>query len=359
MKIAFLGDIAFLGQFDKSKSNDAAKRMEYLKDKLADCDYIVANLESPLTSSDRTVVCKSMHLKANPCNVDLLKYLNVSAVSLANNHIADYGKQGVAETIATLEQAKIQWFGIGDKCLDIEVKSEKISLSGFCCYSTNGTHYEGKNGIRLLTADNLERQLKKDKLDGRLSVISIHWGMEHTNYPAYEHICLMNRVLPEYSAIVAGHHPHVVQGISKIGNSLVAYSLGNAVFDTCISRNRKLVVELNENNRKGLMLSVMIENGRIIHYEPQGFYIGKKGIEPYNISEKIWTISHRLKNVENAEEYEEVRKKQYSETITGKFGKHDLKWVFNRLNYYAVGAKVSGILRNRKYQKEVEKFIHG
>lgn len=359
MKIAFLGDIAFLGQFDKSKNSDAEKNLLFLKEELEKYDYVIANLESPLTNRDSTSVCKSMHLKADICNVELLKYLNISAVSLANNHIADYGKKGLQETIEVLDKAGIQWFGIGNKSLEVCIKGEKINISGFCCYSTNGTHYGGKSGINLLNSERLEEQLKKNDREGAFSIVSIHWGMEHTNYPAYEHLTLARTMLKKHTAVLCGHHPHIVQGMERIGDSFAAYSLGNAVFDTCISKNGKLKVELNENNRKGFILGMTIEDGKIIKYTTTGFYMSDHGIEGYDIENHLRTISEKLKHIEDVEQYETMRKEEFKKVIQSKFGKHDLKWLLSRMNYYAIGARITGMIRAKKYKKEVEKFING
>lgn len=359
MKIAFLGDIAFLGQFDKSQSADAEQRLSYLKEMLQGYDYVIANLESPLTNRDFTLVCKSMHLKADTSNAELLKYLGISAVSLANNHIADYGVQGIHDTIQSLEKAGIAWFGIGDKDLDLDIKGEKLNISGYCCYSSNGTHYGGQEGIQLLTFDALEKRIKQNEKRGYFSILSVHWGMEHTNYPAYEHYKLVHRLLPKCHAVLCGHHPHIVQGVESMGDALIAYSLGNAVFDKCVSKNKKLEVELNESNRKCLMLEVSIEKGHIQGHELLGYRIGPEGIEPYDIESEIEQISKALENITDVEQYENVRKEQFQAVIHEKFGKHDMQWLISRLNYYAIGARIMGTIRGKRYKKEVNRFLHG
>lgn len=359
MKIAFLGDIAFLGEFDKSQSDTAEEKLCWLRDKLAEFDCVIANLESPLTARKRSLVCKSMHLKADPCNVELLKYLNITAVSLANNHIADFGFKGMRDTISILERAGIEWFGAAKKSYEMRYGDNHLCFSGFCCYSANGTHYEGKEGIHLCTYEHLAEQLKRDEERGMLSVMSLHWGLEHTNFPAYEHVRMMNSLLEKHAAVVAGHHPHIVQGISKIGNSMVAYSLGNAVFDKCVSINKKMTVELNEDNRKGFIWGVTIENNQIVGEERIGFYITRDGITAYDIGEKLNDISAVITNISDRDEYEKRRRDQFNRVIASKFGVHDLRWLLNRLNYYAIGAKIAGSLRNRKYKKEMDRFING
>lgn len=359
MKIAFLGDIAFLGNYDKSSAQGVEKKLQYLKEHLAGYDCVIANLESPLTGRNASLVCKSMHLKADPCNVELLKYLGVTAVSLANNHIADYGVAGLSDTIRILDQAGIAWFGVGEKDWIFEQKDQKIAVSGYCCYSANGTHYGGKRGINPLTFETLKKQLERDKDRNAFSVFALHWGLEHTNYPAPEHARMIRTLLDGRSAVVCGHHPHIIQSMEKYQNSLIAYSLGNAVFDRCISKNKRVVVELNENNRIGFILGVEIQNDQIVGYQTDGFYIKNSGIEAYDIEPYLKHISEQFSHeIENSKHYKELRKEQFDKVIADKFGKHDLKWLCSRLNYYAIGARIAGTLRNRKYRKEMGKFIH-
>lgn len=359
MRIAFLGDLAFLGQFDKINNDLAEKNCLFLKKELEKYDYVVANLESPLTDRHHTLVCKSMHLKSSTCNAELLKFLNVSAVSLANNHIMDYGYGGAYDTIKILERENINWFGLDNRDHRIDIEGQRVSFSGFCCYSTNGTYYGRDKGINTLTYNNVEQQLKKDKKDNYFSCLSLHWGMEHTNYPAYEHIQMIHQLLSDNDAIVAGHHPHVIQGIESYRNSLIAYSLGNAVFDTCISRNGKLRVDLNEDNRKGFIFVVDLQNNSIKDFSVVGFYISENGIQEYNIKPYLEEISNKILDINSVEEYEKMRLEQFHKVIENKFGKHDLRWVMSRLNYYAIGAKIMGKMRQKKYRKEMAKFIHG
>jgi len=112
MKIAFLGDIALIGKYDITKNQKAKNRLRILANKLKGYDYVVGNLESPLTEVNRTLVCKSMHLKSSIENIELLKYLNIDAVSLANNHLYDYGRSGLEETILVLDKNNIDWLYI-------------------------------------------------------------------------------------------------------------------------------------------------------------------------------------------------------------------------------------------------------
>ena len=127
-RIALLGDLAFFGRncIDSNKAildyfSDAS---EYLKS----CDFVVGNLETPFIEDSRPLPGKSASIKASPNNVELLKYLNVNAVTLANNHVYDFGLEGYELTKSTLDNNSIEYFGIEGKVLTID--EELVALSG-------------------------------------------------------------------------------------------------------------------------------------------------------------------------------------------------------------------------------------
>jgi hypothetical protein len=361
MKIAFLGDIALIGKYDITINSHCKERLKVMAEKLNEFDYVVANLESPLTEKTKSWVCKSMHLRTPVVNVELLNYLNVNAVSIANNHIYDFGQKGLEETIAVLESNSIEWFGADAKHLIKEINGVKVCLSGFCCYSTNGTGYiqnQNRKGVNTLTYDNVMKQLEEDKINNVFSILSFHWGTEHTNYPNLEHISLARKIAERKTVIIHGHHPHVVQGVQKIDGSLIAYSLGNFLFDDCKSLNGKFALKQTEDNKKSYVLEVEIKNNAIVDYEFKGFKDEDQGFVFFNISNEIEQISEALEQLDDEVSYEFKRKEQFEKAIQNKFGKHDLKWLMSRLNYYSIGARISAKFRSKKYRREMEKFLN-
>ncbi len=355
MKIAFLGDICLTGQFDLLSAPDALDRLAVLKDKLKDYDLVAANLESPLTQRTKTMVCKSMHLRSDTGNVKLLTHLGIGAVTLANNHVLDFGRKGLDETIRVLEDAGIGWYGVDGRTLTKEIGGEKVTFSGFCCYSAGGVGYnkarDGK-GPDLLSRDNLAAQLKKDAADGSFSVLSLHFGLEHTNYPSWEHICLAEEMAAVKPLVIHGHHPHQIQGIKSTGGSLVAYSLGNALFDDTVSLTGAFKTRMNEENRKSFVLGVEIVSGRIASWHADGFYIGSEGIVDYPIENSLGPISQAVADIPDVEKYKEMRLEQYRKGLQSKFGKHDLKWLMSRMNYYSIGAKLDSKKLKKLYSEE-------
>jgi len=359
MKIAFIGDIALIGKYDITKNPEAKNRLDVLADKLKGYDYVIGNLESPLTEVNRTLVCKSMHLRSPLENVELLKHLNIDAVSLANNHLFDYGRAGLEETVEALERNNIAWFGVNKKNIITVIKGEKISISGYACYSTNGSGYGNKNrtsGINPLTYESIEEQLEEDRKNSAYSILSFHWGDEHTNYPKYEHIELAKKLVNNKDVIIHGHHPHVIQGVQKFTNSIISYSLGNFIFDDCISINGKFILKQNEQNKKSFILEVEIENGTIIGTSFIGFRETIDGFEFFDIEKELNEISTKLNQISSIDEYENLRLMQINKVRKEKFGKRDFEWLMSRLNYYSIGARITAITRKRRYHEISQKF---
>lgn len=234
MKIALLGDIAFYGKYSTANRNI----YEYFSDVaniLKEFDHVIGNLETPLIKSNFSPYgSKSAHIFSEEENVQLLKYLNIDIVNLANNHIFDYGILGYVNTKRILDANNISYFGIDNKQLKIEGYDSKIALCGYCCYSTNSLGYYDKKkqiGVNILDAFSVEEALIENYNQGYMNITSFHVGQEHINYPNYDHIEMARKLAQKVPYVYYGHHPHVIQGIEEIENSLLAYSLGNFCFD--------------------------------------------------------------------------------------------------------------------------------
>ena len=360
MRIAFLGDMAFIGKYDLTKNRDVKEKLTKMAKKLKEFDYVVANLESPFTKKGNSVIPKSMHIKTSPVNVELIQYLNIDAVSLANNHIYDFGRQGLEDTIETLDEHGIDWFGANGKNLLKTIGGQRVSLSGFCCRTTNGTAYlsnKRKLGVNTLIFEKVVEQLKIDEKNNAFSVLSFHWGMEHTNYPNYEHVQLAHALAKHRDIVVHGHHPHVIQGIQRVNNSVIAYSLGNFLFDDCTSLNGRYTLRQNSENRKSFILDITLDKDQIKGLVPHGFIETDDGLHFFDIQHELQRISEPLSSIDDVDEYNSMRKQQFAQTLEDKFGKRDLKWFITRLNYHSIGAYLSAILRQKRYQREMKKFF--
>jgi len=361
MKIALLGDIALFGKFDLNTNKKAFEYFSEVSDYLKRYDLVVGNFETPVTDLKKSTVCKSAHLKTVKNNLELLKFLNISIVNLSNNHLFDYGLEGFNSTIEALDTNKIDYFGVDKK--DFTPNGTKVCFSGYCCYSTNAVGYLTKNkkhGINVLNGFDVERKLEKDKQDGVLSIVSVHCGDEHIHYPRYDHIRLARMLSEKNDYIFYGHHPHVIQGVEKYNNSLIAYSLGNFCFDDIYTKeSTKPKVKQSQENKESFILELVIEGKNLVSHSIIPLYDnGEKIIvNPENdtLMNKINEYSQYLLMSEI--DYNEKRSQVRNKYIESRKAVRDMNFYFKRLNFNTLGILLDAKKNKKEYQRNLSTYL--
>lgn len=363
MRIALLGDIAFFGKH--SITNNKKAVLEYFTEAaefLSNFDIVVGNLETPFFDGDKPYGHKSAHIKADPANVELLKYLNISVVNLANNHMFDYGIEGYRSTLSILEKNGIEYFGIENKQHFVTHENNKIAFSGFCCYSTNALgYYDPKRGygVNVLNGFDVERTLLSNNNEGFFNIASFHWGQEHVNYPNYDHVLLARKLAKRVPYVLYGHHPHVLQGIEEYSGSLLAYSLGNFCFDDVYTaKSKEPLIRQNENNKMSALLGLSIELGQLSDYEIIPLYSGDQSLMVDRSPEIVQTLakfSCSLRESENS--YRENRSKKLDSYLNERKRKRNISWYLNRLNFGSIAMIISARKNREKYNRCVLDYI--
>lgn len=185
---------------------------------LANDDLTVANLETTLTTATKKRD-KEFSFKGDPTYVNILLEGSVEAVNLANNHIHDYLEKGYNDTIKTLKDAEVGYYGY-NMFLIKEVKGIKIGLAGFTGFSSDSsTKVQIKEALKYFTENGVD-----------IKIVTFHWGVEKDNYFNKTQQSLGKYAIDNGADLVIGHHPHVLQGIEEYKDAYIVYSLGNFVF---------------------------------------------------------------------------------------------------------------------------------
>jgi poly-gamma-glutamate synthesis protein (capsule biosynthesis protein) len=187
-------------------------------------DAVIANLEGPVTA-DRLSPVKSIDFAFDPIILKTLNQVGIDAVSQANNHAMDQGKEGADDSKSRLREAGIIAFG--DEVVDdatsslavIESRGQKIALLGF-----NVTD----NSINL---DDAGIAIKSAKSQAGRVVVFMHWGQEYNAKPDATQTELAHWFIDQGADAVIGSHPHLVQSVEVYNGHPIAYSLGNFIFD--------------------------------------------------------------------------------------------------------------------------------
>lgn len=361
MKLILLGDIALFGNLSNRNNHSLKSYFNDIADYLSNADYVVGNLETPFSIRKKTNGSKSAYICSDIEDIEILKFLHIDAVTLANNHVFDYGKEGYELTKKILADNKIDYWGVEGRDLLLEIGGNKLAFSGFCCYSTNPLNCVpyGQYGVNEFDLRKTEDVLYNNQKNGYLNIVSVHAGIEHVNYPSWDTISAAHLLAQKYSYIYYGHHPHVSQGIEKLGDSLIAYSLGNFCFDDVYSSvSQRPLIELSENNRSSFMLEICIEGNKIISYNTIPIYIGKdkmyigQGTSEKDLKKFSDAISHLSK-----EEYVKRRNKIITDYVTSRKNKRNLIWFIKRLKprYLFI---ILEMRRNRqKYKRVLQRYL--
>jgi poly-gamma-glutamate synthesis protein (capsule biosynthesis protein) len=210
-------------------------------------DLFVVNLECPFTEGGEKLP-KNFNFRARPELVGSLVAGGVDVVSLANNHLMDYGAQGLVDTLVTLEAARIPYFGAGRNLAEarrpalLTVGGVRVAFLGYFflgernieppqVYATETT--PGVAG-HFSDVEVMERMLREDILAAKRQADVVlpffHWGREGTYTPEPYQVRLAHAAIEAGASGVLGSHPHVLQSMELYQGAPVVYSLGNFVF---------------------------------------------------------------------------------------------------------------------------------
>ena len=205
-----------------------------VKPLFASADLVVVNLECPFTDRGAPIP-KNFNFRARPSTVQVLVDAGVRAVSLANNHLMDYGPDGVADTVATLDAAGIAHFGAGRTLAEarkpafVEVGGIRIAFLGYLILGEKHPEpavvwaTETTAGVAGHPSDwtVVEKMVREDvaaaRMQADLVIPFFHWGREGSKGPDGYQIALAKVAVESGAAAVLGSHPHVLHGMERIG----------------------------------------------------------------------------------------------------------------------------------------------
>lgn len=280
VELAAVGDILLArGVESKIEKFGAVYPFAKVKHILSGADIAFGNLENPITEKCGKLD-KKYSFQAKPIYTNVLSNAGFDILSLANNHSFDCGQIGLFETFENLKKEKLLWIGAGksktedNSSVYIEVKGIKFAFLGFTAISPSKELAEISH-ISIATAENVKNSVSAAKQKADVVIVSIHWGTEYDLRPNTEQKTLADIAIKAGADAILGHHPHVLQDIDLIDRpnateqAIIAFSLGNFVFDSPVRLNKRLaesVILKMRFSKNGLIdheiIPVVIENYR-------------------------------------------------------------------------------------------------
>ena len=237
--INFIGDI-MLGRFVAEQYAKQSYQLvsDDVKKTLTEADVCIANLESPISSQTSE---DSLKFAAN---ADLLKQFNwVDCFSLSNNHINDFGSQGMKETIEALDAKGIGYNGLYKDLYDaflIEHDSEQIAVI-MCADMMNYEFSEDcpYKTLRVNRSDEIKDCILKYKAKNYFVILYAHVGMLFTRFPNPVIRDFVHQMVDVGADCIVTAHPHCLGGCEYYKDKLIVYSLGDFLMDGASFRRRK------------------------------------------------------------------------------------------------------------------------
>ncbi|MDH4209681.1 MAG: CapA family protein, partial [Anaerolineae bacterium] len=197
-------------------------------------DITFGNLECAITS--RGTPQGGISLRSGPEAAQALGEAGFDILSLANNHVYDYGAVGLADTVHYLQAEDIACVGLsaegGDDGGPVILERGELRIA-FLAFNHVGLPYalEEDGGPSWLDPELVYDEVRAAACEADFVVVSLHWGTEYVPLPDEFQQRVSRGILEAGAGLVLGHHPHVVGAVAFEDEGLVAYSLGNYVFD--------------------------------------------------------------------------------------------------------------------------------
>ncbi len=274
MLMALLGDV-MLGRLvnDQLKLVDPAYVWGDTLPILGLADLRFANLECVLADDGKPMPGKVFHFRSDPKNVASLNAAGIGAVSLANNHVLDFGSEALLQMLSVLDRHRILRLGAGEDADDARRAAIKVVDStavGFIAFTDNEPDWEASSisaGTYYVPVDMADRRtvdllhlVEQTKSSVNLLIVSAHWGPNWGSTVPPSHRRLGHALVDAGADVVFGHSAHIFRGIEIYRSRPIIYSAGDFVDDYAIDPEERndqsfiFIVEVVENAPVALRL---------------------------------------------------------------------------------------------------------
>lgn len=228
---------------EEHKAEDTLALLQHIKPYLELADFTTVNLETQvMASKPKQNAPKSYVFFTPPEALAALRLSGVDYVTLGNNHTYDYMEEGLESTVNALDASGLGWSGAGlteSQALQphrATVGENPMSFLGFLGWAGNFTPNQvaqgsNKGGAAFGTTENIKKAVGNEVAQGYLPVVQYHGSREYTDEPTLVTETRLKQSIDEGAVLAIGHHPHVVQGFEIYKGKLIAYSMGNFIFD--------------------------------------------------------------------------------------------------------------------------------
>ena len=226
---------------------------------ISQADFAFANLEGSM-SSVGVDTGKKFSFRFEPVAAIALKNSGLDIVSLANNHMLDWGQESLCETTKHLDEVAVQYVGAGCNNEDAEAPvivnlgNTKIAFLAYTEFYKGAHATSERAGMSEFNMTKITERIRNLKKEQEIDVVmvSMHWGEEYKSRSNTFQVTTGHALIDAGADVILGHHPHVDQEIERYHNGWIIYSLGNFIFDQSFSKEtmEAILAEITVQNKK-------------------------------------------------------------------------------------------------------------
>jgi len=286
-KILLLGDLALArGIADRIDEHGMAFPMSKCVDDLDKADLICFNLECCLSREGAPVDLKPVIMAGEEKYLGALPFRPEKLIAcLANNHFLDLGESAAKTTVKVLEQAGIKYFGVTgshvrQQPLIVDIgKDGSAGQIAFIASSPCGHPIPNAKTVNLARPDlpEMKRLIARARELADVVVVQLHQGIEYYDYPHPDDRQFCINLAKAGADLIVVHHPHVVQGIEAVGDSLIFHSIGNFLIDLSNAHRPR--------SAEALGIELAVRDGKICDLQLQPFAINHD-LQPFRMVEE-------------------------------------------------------------------------
>ena len=277
--LAFAGDVSFaegyanMGALQQRGGDILICFDEFVLKEMQEADIFMLNNEFPYTDRGTPTEGKTYTFRAKPENVRYLYDMGADIVSVANNHVYDYGEVSLLDTLTTLEEAAMPYVGAG-RNIEEAIKPVYFIANDYKIAYVSATQIEqgdypdtkgaGENSagvFRCWNGDLIYDVVREAKQNADFVITYIHWGTELSETLHWAQSDQAGKLVEAGADLIIGDHPHCLQEIAYIGDVPVVYSMGNFWFNSKTQDTGIFKAVLDENGIKSLQFVPAIQSG--------------------------------------------------------------------------------------------------
>ncbi|MFS0837571.1 CapA family protein [Paenibacillus sp. 1P03SA] len=212
---------------------------QFVKGEVSKADYAFVNLETSVTDATEKDTNQLYNFKSDPPSLKGLKNAGFDLVSIANNHVLDFGRQGFLDTLNHLKQAGLPYIGGGRnaaeayKAKTVEINGARIKFLAFSRFIPTRDWFAGPDTPGIAQAYDKSAVLpviRKEAKDADYVFVYMHWGVEKNHKPEEWQRTFAKEMIDAGADGIIGSHVHVLQGFEFYKGKPIAYSIGNFLF---------------------------------------------------------------------------------------------------------------------------------